>query len=383
MLARIPSKVRLAIVGLAFAAAGVALYRGTVKGPDAPTDPLAAMPKDSFLVATIDLAELRRSPIYETVFGKDGLAGSKSLGDKALPLKSLESACGFDPLSRVDTLALAVPEEGDRGELGLAARVNVTRDELSTCTNALAAQRGGPPTMRELGPFVIATPSDGPAAAPKLAYGRGGMLVVGRGTWFDAMIDAATRVKPSVADAPDHARLRSSLTSHPGFKNPTLLVTALLPRTLRERLKREMDAELEPNEGANAIMAGVLGVSGVGVALEVGGPGGVIDASIELVCDSDEGASAVEKLILKKRLEWSKELMLRMIGLGPLLDSIEVKRSAALSPNAPGTVEPSKRDTRESMVRVTATAGADTLASALERVLKLRPDGGRRGPKHD
>jgi hypothetical protein len=100
-------------------------------------------------------------------------------------------------------------------------------------------------------------------------------------------------------------------------------------------------------------MAGVLGVSGVGLALRAGASGQSIDVAIELVCDSEEACAGVEKLVLKKRLDWSKELTLRMVGFGPHLDSIDVKRE--------GT-----------RIRVTAGAPADALTSTIDRVMRLK-----------
>ena len=65
-------------------------------------------------------------------------------------------------------------------------------------------------------------------------------------------------------------------------------------------------------------MAGVLGVATVGVAVRAGSSRESIDAAVELTCDTAEACASVEKLILKKRLDWSKELLLRMVGLPSL-----------------------------------------------------------------
>lgn len=344
----------------------------TLGGGSGSGDPYDAVPRDSFLVAQVNLAELRRSPLYEVLLGKESptkmpkaevpipiLGGGAAA--KALGMDKLAEACGFDPLSRVESMALAVPEEGDKGELGLAARVNVTRDELSRCTTQLASQRGGKVETKDVGSFVVAEDtSSREAARPRLAYGHGSLLVVGRGAWFDAMLEAADAKKPSVREAQGHAAMRASLTSRDDWRAPTVLITALLPRSLRDRIKNEMGAELDSKDNSQSVMAGVLSVSSVGLALRAGTSGGTIDGAIELVCDpsggaeaADKACAAVEKLILKKRLEWGKELMLRMVGFGPLLDSIEVKRDGA-------------------RIRVTAGASADALASTLDRVLRLQ-----------
>ncbi|MBX3260918.1 MAG: hypothetical protein KF782_14630 [Labilithrix sp.] len=359
MLPALSQRARAVVLGVVGAVAAFFLFGGA-RGTSAAGVPVDAVPRDSFLVATVDLAELRRSPLYEVLFGKDAPGGGPKpdgpmFGPRALGIGKLADACGFDPLSRVERLAVAVPEEGDKGELGVAASVTVSRAELSTCTENLAGRRGGKVATKETGSFVVVEDSTGAgeAARPRLAYGRGGLLVVGRGAWFDAMLAAADGKRPGVREAEAHVAMRSSLTGRDGWRSPTVLVSALLPRSLRERLKDEMGAELPAagGEGGQGVMAGVLGVSGVGLALRAGGRS--IDAAVELVCDAEEGCAVVEKLILKKRLEWSKELTLRMVGLGPLLDSIEVKREGA-------------------RVRVTAGASADALAATIDRLLRLR-----------
>lgn len=360
MIGALSQRARVVILGVVGAVAAYFLFGGA-RTTSATADPEGAVPRDSFLVATVNLAELRRSPLYEVLFGKDSPAQAAKadlpmLGARALGIGKLADACGFDPLSRVEQLAVAVPEEGDKGELGMAARVTVTRAELSTCTENLAGQRGGKVETKDVGSFVVVEDSAAQETArPRLAYGRGGLLVVGRGAWFDAMLAAADRKKPGAREAQAHVAMRTSLTSRDGWRAPTVLVSALLPRSLRDRVKSEMGAELSADgaqDGSQHVMAGVLGVSTVGVALRAGGSGQSIDAAVELVCDTEEGCAAVEKLILEKRFAWSKELSLRMVGLGPLLDSVEVKRD--------GT-----------RIRVTAGASADSLAAAIERVLRF------------
>jgi hypothetical protein len=363
---------RVALLGTFGAAAAFFMFGGASDGGGSSSDPFDAVPRDSFLVATANLAELRRSPLYEVLLGKDpgsstpALVGTPVLNARALGMGTLADACGFDPLSRVDTLAVAVPEEGDKGELGVAARVNVTGDELSRCTSALADKRGGKIETKQVGSFaVVEDPAEASAdrARPRLAYGHGGLLVAGRGAWFDAMVAASDHKAPGAREAPAHVAMRTSLMNRDGWRSPTLVVSALLPRSLRDRIKNEMGAEVGAKDNSQNVMGGVLGVSMVGLALKAGTSGQNLDVAVELVCDKeaggarmDDGAEAcglVEKLILKKRLEWSKELTLRMVGLGPLLDSIEVKRDGA-------------------RLRVTAGAPASALANAIDRVLRFR-----------
>src|SRR6202008_2228951 len=111
-----------------------------------------------------------------------------------------------------------------------------------------------------------------------------------------AMLGAADKIKPSLRDAPDHTAMRASLTSKEGFRSPTLLASVILPRALRERLKNEMGDELGQNKDSNAMWAGVLDVSALGIAIRAGGPGQNVDAAVELVCESGPSCDAVDKL---------------------------------------------------------------------------------------
>lgn len=318
-------------------------------GRSGTSDPYDAIPKASFIAATVDFAELRRSPLFDVLVGKDGSPSDPMR--RALGVSALQEACGFDPVGRIQKVALAVPEEGERGEFGVVARVEVSRDELERCTKSLAEKRGGHAETHDVGTFVVLDDKSISGAGSRLAYGKGGLLVVGKGAWFDAMLGAADHLKPGIRDAQEHLALRKSLTSRDGFRTPTMVVTALLPRALRERLRGEMGAELGAGEVSNAAMAGVLGVAAVGVAVATGGSN--VDASVELVCDSPEACDAVKRLVDKKRAEWSSDLGLRMIGFGPLFDSFDVKLEG-------------------SRLRATVSAQGDALAATVDRVLKLR-----------
>lgn len=345
-------RARIAIVGTCGTLAAFFMFGGlgALVGSGGPADPESAVPRSSFLVATANLAELRRSPIHAVLFSDR--PETALLDRKALGLAKLGQACGFDPLARVESLAVAVPEEGEKGDLGVAAKVDVTERELEACTNSLAAERG----PREGRPPSEPKSQNGfgviEAGGAKLAYGHGGLLVAGKGAWLDAMLQTADRKQESYRLAEAHTAIRRYLGTLDGFGAPTVVVSALLPRSLRDRIRSEMAGEAA-GDPAQATMAGVLGVSGVGAAMKAGASGSSITLAGVFVCDSEDACASVERLVSKKRFEWSKELMLRMVGLGPLLDSIVVKRDGA-------------------RLTVTASAPADQLASVIDRVLRLR-----------
>lgn len=338
-------RVRIAVLGLVATAFAFFLFRGS--SGSAPLDPVDAVPKESFLVGTVDVAELRRSPIYDVLLGKSGGAGGKALG-----LGAVEEACGFDPFTRIERLALAVPEKEGERDIGLVARVQVSSAELATCKQRLDERRGGEAApAKERGDFVVIDGVQAGGAKGRLAYGKKDLLVVSTGDWFDAILATASGERPSLRAAKEHADLRASLTAREGWRLPTVLVTAILPRALRDRIRGET--------GPDAAMAGVLGVSAIGLAVKAGPPGGHVDARIEMVCDSAAECASVDKLIQKKRLDWSKDLALRMVGFGQVIDSLETKQD--------GT-----------RLEVSASANADMLANTIERVMKMKSGQGQR-----
>jgi hypothetical protein len=329
-------RVRLAVVGTIATVGAFFLFRGA--GTPTIREPIDAVPKESFLVGTMDVEELRRSPIYEVIPGAKG--GGAGFG-------TIEEACGFDPLKRIERLALSVPEKEGERDYGIVARVKVTRDELQTCKKRLDEKRGSatPSEVKEKGDFVVIDTPKG-----RLGYGSGDLLVVSTGAWFDSILDTANGQHPSIKDSEQHSDLRSTLTTREGWRSPTLVLTAILPRGLRDRIKKEMAPEADRDD-KDAVMGAVLGVSAVGVAMRAGPPGGHFDLRVVMSCDSQPACELVEKLVLKKRLDWSKNFMYRIAGFGPVIDSLETKVT--------GT-----------RLEVSATANVDSLANAIDRAIK-------------
>jgi hypothetical protein len=324
----------------AIAAAGSLAYAAVTRASGAPID---AMPAASYLVATIDVAALRASPLYAKVFDKE----------KTFGLADLALACGFDPMSRIEELDVAIPEAGQAGDFGVAASAQVTREELVRCAENVASARGEARETQAIGRFQLLEDDKGHA----LAVRDNGTILVGKGGWIRTMIAASESETPSLRANREHMALRDALV--PQGTRPLLVATALLPKDLRDRIKRDMGAEL--GEGAGAIMAGVLGVSAAGIALRITGEGR-LEARAELRCESGEACSEVKKLILAKRLSWSQDLGLRIVGFGPPIDALEV-------------------ETHGASLTATTNAGAGELAAAIDRAQKLRNGRGREREK--
>ena len=298
-------------------------------GPRDAGGPLGAVPKESFLVARVDVPTLRASPLYAAVVGEEGPS-------KALGLDEITRGCGFDPIGRVDELVLAIPEGEAKGTFGVAAKVRIDESELATCAERLTAARGAKTTPKTVGSFHVLEQEKGAGAAPGLAFREGGLLVVAEGTWLSSMLAAAEGTHPRALEADLHAELVKTLEGDAQIVRPTVMATAVLPTSLRERLKVELSHELSAaptgatsEDTPEAIMSAVLSVSAAGLAISAH-PGEEIVARAELVCETETAAKVLGRLVERKRFGWSKDIGLRLVGLGSAVDSITVE------PHGPG-----------------------------------------------
>jgi hypothetical protein len=344
--------------------------------PPARAGLLDTVPQDAWLVVTLDVAALRASPFAKPILGgggggetlvagegTEGAANSASVPasrDAERPhalsyalLGSLTARCGFDPIARVRQVVVTSPEGGERGDFGVAFTGDFTKDELARCADRVIRARGGSPSPSTRGGFTQVEDSTDPMRA-RLAYREGGPFLVGRGAWLDAMIDATERKTAGLRS--EHTELRAALAAKDGDAE-ALIVTALLPASVRDKLKAELGPELS-SEGDQAY-AGVLAVSAAGLALGLGDAAGPSTTRLraQMRCDSASACDEVKRLIERKRAAFSRDLALRLAGLGPLLDSLTV-------------------DARGTELTATARGPGDELAHALERILAFTGRGG-------
>jgi hypothetical protein len=308
---------------------------------------IEAVPRDAWLVVTVDVAALRSSPIAQPLLAAG--AGTTIPG-----LGSLADACGFDPLPRVKELLVTSPENGERGDFGVAFTGDFTQGELVRCAEKILRSRGGSPSTSTHGDFaVLEDPAD--AKHTRGAYRDGGPFLVGRGAWLDAMIDAVEG--RSERASPEHAALRSALAPKEGAPAQAIVLTALLPAALREKLKGELGAELG-SESEKAYVS-VLAVAQAGLALRTGAAGSTTELAAELRCETAAACDEVKSLIERKRLAFSRNIGVRLVGLGPLLDSLRV-------------------DVRGPALSASARASTDDLARAVQRALDFKGISGRK-----
>lgn len=295
----------LAIAGLAIA--GALLVGPAPKNPSA----LDAVPARSFLVATIDVEALRASPLGEQL-GTLGEAG----------IAEVKKTCGFDPLARAKEIAIAVPEEEAPGEFGVVARADLSAVEVASCAEKLAVERGTRTRVEDRpGGFKVVEEEGSERAVSRIALREGGPLIVGAGHWLDAMMETARTGKDRVETDPTHASLRKAVS---GDDKPAIVVSAILPKPLRERLKRQMVGEASDPD-SSAAMRGVLGVATVAAAFTPGTKGGVAKLAIELRCEGEDECREVAKLVERKRKAAAGDLRLRLVGAGAILDALKVE----------------------------------------------------------
>jgi hypothetical protein len=298
---------------------------------------LAAIPRDAWLVVTLDVAALRQSPV----------AAPLVKSATAVPgLGSLADACGFDPLARLAELAVCSPEGGERGDFGLAFAGDLGKDELARCADKVIRARGGQPSTSVHDAFTVL--EDGADAThTRVAYREGGPFLVGRGAWLDAMMAAAGGKDPGPSSGNAHMALRERLREA-GETHPTLLLTALLPSPLRQRLKAEVNDPAQEREYAS-----VLSVDQAGLALTTGPSGSTTRVAAQLHCETADACAEVQRLVDQKRLALSRDFGVRLVGLGPLLDSLTMHADGA-------------------SLSLGASAPTDALTKAVERVLAYR-----------
>lgn len=301
-------------------------------GVGAKAAPLDAVPAETFLVATLDVAKLRASPLA---------APLTPLVRRLGAMAEAPRACGFDPLDRLTSIAVAVPEAEDSGDFGVAMQGDVARDDLAACAQKVVAARGGSAEIVADGAWAFVEDRAATASlARRLEGGRlalhdGGPFLLGRGAWLDAMRQAVEGKHARVATNARHEELRAALGADGDGNGAALAVTALLPASVRDRIRNEMGDE-KSGKGVkqpSAAMDGVLGVSAAGVSLAF--DGATTDLRAELRCDTETACREVEELVETKRAAAQKDLGLRLVGIGAVLDALVVERhGAALSARA-------------------------------------------------
>jgi hypothetical protein len=305
--------VTAAVLVLAVLAVGAALVW---RSRFAPKGPLDAVPASSFLVATADVELLRASPLGPLV--KDGGLLPKLL--------RIGEVCGVDVPSRTREVAFSMPPESKGGEFGLSMRIDVSAAELAKCASEGSGKSSVTLTTR--GSFTLV---DGPEGASpgqaRIAYRAAGPLLLSEGQWLEEMMAAAEGRAPAVTDASEHGRLRASVEGS-GDDRAAFILTGIVPASLRARLRDEMKLELGgafSGSGTVATVESMLGVESAAVAFSPGTATKDAELRGVLRCATKEACSVVGTFLERERFGLSQDLRLRLLGLGPLINSFAVE----------------------------------------------------------
>ncbi|HYP77058.1 MAG TPA: hypothetical protein VER12_13915 [Polyangiaceae bacterium] len=184
-----------------------ATHRGTRSLAAAERSALSLIPAGAAFTLSVDVRALSRAPL--------GAFIAERLGRSAGASKLIHT-CGFDPLMRLEQLALAIPSanlDGQaRPDFGVIATGRFSGAEITRCARTAIHARGGEAIETQLGSFDSvrdATASGGEIAA------KDGLVVVSGGSYFRELLDSAEgkHTRPALSDprSRQHADLRRAL----------------------------------------------------------------------------------------------------------------------------------------------------------------------------
>ena len=220
----------------------------------------------------------------------------------------------------------AVPVEVS-GEFGLEVTPVLTRDEVAACARKIAGSHGEGSTVREEGAYGILAAKESLEPGPKgqIVYREGAPLLVGRGAWMTKMRGALDGTEPRVSAQKAHSALRDVAgASAAGDARPTLVATAVLPKTLRERLRRQMVTEAEGAKGA-ATMDAILAVGEVALAVRTTTDNAPVKVFAELRCEKPGACETVRAFLDRKRTAFAADPLVKLMGFASMLDAVKLE----------------------------------------------------------
>lgn len=302
--------VRIAVAALAatLVAGGVYLATRTpdapvaTEAPAAPKGLLDAIPAGALAVVTADVRALRASPLAAPYLG----------GSRSVPgFDDVRQACGFDLIASVDELAIAIPEGGD-ADFGIVAMGGFSDSAILDCASKVVESRGGEPVVSTLGSFKSVRDAASQASSGETAARPGGLLLWGGGPYVRTMIDAADGAAPTLRGGSLHEKLRAELTGY-----ETIQISYVFSDAQRAIVADEIT---QAQGRAPAVLAHVVG-AGLGVRL-VGDKTALL---LVLVADDPSHAPELRAWIEQSKKEASSGLASRLLGVGGLLDRVEMQ----------------------------------------------------------
>lgn len=317
------------------------LWRGRRRA-DTRQRALDAVPNGALLVASVDLAELRASPL-----------GARFLREgREIPgLGRVKDVCGFDPMETLREVALGIPAAGDAGEFGIVGVGNVDDEALLACIGKVIEARGGRSVVTQVGSFRTIRDADLATPGGEIAVRRGGPVLLGGGAYLRAMIDTADGRWPTVRASAAHGQLSHAVGDGSGT------VTVVLSPEQREALAAELTAAGTAASPAASVIAAALGVR----------LGPVVSLHGVVACDRRDSCAELAVALRAARDERAADPATRLVGVGAVLGRVQIEPEGEL-------------------LHLRVDLPADEAATLVDRVLTLRgirhpmPDERRRPP---
>lgn len=240
------STANLAIFGaLAAAVVGLGVFADAQRTTPRVVD---VLPKSTAVVIELDLAAMR----------------ANGLGALRLPdgFDAVARGCGEGPLAAMDRVALALPGaslSGDLAVIGLGPKVRAAA--VAECARQVIAARGGAPRSDRRDDFTIV--QDGDGARGVLAVRDGGPVVLGKGAWLDAVLDAAQGRAPTLRGDPLHDGERERR------KGALAIATWSIPEADRAALRAQLPESARAAADAQAVIVDARSDGHGGVSLVV------------------------------------------------------------------------------------------------------------------
>jgi hypothetical protein len=289
---------------------------------------LDAAPSGATLLATADVRALRASP----------LVGPYLAGDRSVEgLGKLREACGVDPLSMVDEVALVVPDSPD-SDFGVVAIGGFADQAVLECAAKIVTARGGKPVASSIGSFRTVRDAAGGSLGEVAA--RPGLLILGGGAYLRSMIDTADGRLPSAKADPLHAELGVALAEF-----ATVRVTLVLSSRQRATIGEEIGAS------AGRAPRALAAVKAAGVGLRLAGD----RAQLLAVVRCDDAASAIEiaSMLTERKASFAATPAAVVLGAAPLVERMQLSVEGA-------------------DVRIALDVGVAEIEQVLDRALELR-----------
>lgn len=291
------------VVALAAIAAWIVANRRVVGEGAEPASAsiLEHVPPGAMLLATVDVAALRGTPLGEQLLGQ---------GRTVAGLGEVTAICGADPMDAVRLLAIAIPDAGQDTGFGLFAAGPFDAAELIGCAEKIVAGRGGRPVRSPAGRFLLLKDASLELSSAELAAADGGPVILGEPAYVRAAL--GTESAESSERDERHAALRGLV---PGGQ---LVATAALSAEQRRALISELKAQNMPDSPFRSVNGAALSVS---VTDEIA-------LSVAVRCDDAEASLRVAEHIRRAAESEADSLPAQAIGLSALLERLDVKADA-------------------------------------------------------